>query len=273
MSLIAEVVKSVLIPGSLAFLLLGLGVGVVLLYLGKWGARQGRRWLTALALLYAVLGLPAVSNSLIAGLRPEHMPLRAREDARGARVVAVLGNGVVGYADAERVIHQITRRTAFAVLEGVRVIELLAPDAVIVSGGIPEGSAQRVPESEVMRDELVALGVPASRIVLESASRNTGEQLANIARIVRERALTGPMVLVTTPAHSRRALMLADHEGLDIVPSMADELRYDSGQGSWHDWVPTIAALRGSESAIYEYMANLYENFRIRLPRPVLRQP
>jgi uncharacterized SAM-binding protein YcdF (DUF218 family) len=252
---IAEVVKSVLIPGSVQFLLLGLGLGVVLLHAGKAGMRWGRRWLTLLALLYLVLALPLVSNALIAGLEPDYTPIRTKEDARGASVVAVIGNGVVTYASRDRAIQGFARRTAFAVLEAVRIHDLIQPSWMIASGGIPNPSSQTKPESEVMRDELVRLGVPSDRILLESGSRNTAEQTTNIAALLREKGLTGPVVLVTTPAHSRRVLMLAGKEGIDLVLGVADELRYDEGGAGWQVIVPTTGALVGSASAVYEYIA------------------
>ena len=251
----AEIVKAALIPGSLPFLLLGLGVGVVLLYLGKWGARMGRRWLTALALLYMVLALPIVSNTLIGVLEPEYPPVVTRDDARGARVLVVLGNGTITYTVPPHAIHQFMRRTAFAVLEGARIFALIDPAWVIVSGGIVDPDSQRAPESEVIRDEMVKLGVPADRVLLESRSRNTSEQLANVAQLLREQHLEGAVVLVTTPAHARRALTLASGEGLDVVPSMAGALRYDGGVSGWRQWIPSVDAIRGSESAIYELMA------------------
>lgn len=260
--MLAEIVKSALVPGSTAFLLLGLAAGVTLLYLGKAGSRLGRRWLTALVLAYVVLALPAVSNALIAGLEPDFPTIVSRDDVRGARALVVLGNGVVTYATREHWIHQFARRTAHAVLEGARLYTLTQPDVVIASGGIADPSSQRAPESEVIRDELVRLGVPRDRILLESASRNTREQMANVAQLARAKSLAGPLVLVTTPAHARRALMLARREGLDIVPSMADTLRYDSEAGGWRNWLPTIAALRGSESAAYEYLAVAYDWLR-----------
>lgn len=254
--MLAEAVKTLLIPGSLTFLLIALVLGVIMLHAGSTGMRWGRRWLTTLTLSYLVLALPVVANVLIAGLEPEVRPIHSSADVEGARTLVVIGNGVVTYAVGERAIHQFARRTAFAVLEGARLYALFQPEWVIVSGGIPNPDSQQEPESVVIRNELVKIGVPRDRILLESDSRNTAGQLRNVARLVRERNIQEPLVVVTTPAHARRVMLMATEEGLDFVLATADALRYDAGEeAGWRNWVPSVSALRGSESALYEYLA------------------
>src|SRR5207248_2265113 len=156
-----------------------------------------------LALFYSLLGLPIVSNALIQGLQADYARLQRPSDARGARVVVVIGAGVVSYAADGHTLHQLDRRTAYSVLEAARVNQLLDACWVIASGGIANTVSQTAPESEVMRDQLITLGVPAAKILVESESRNTAEQIANISRMVRERRLPEPVVLVMTPAQAR----------------------------------------------------------------------
>jgi uncharacterized SAM-binding protein YcdF (DUF218 family) len=256
---VVEFVKNALIPGSTPFLLLGLGLGVTLLYCGRRFAQWGRVWLTALAALYLVLSLPAVSSALIASMSGPYGSIRDAGDARGARVVVAIGNGAVTYAAGEQALHQLGRRTAYIVLETARLYRLLAPEWVVSSGGIPDSRSQQRPESEIMRDALVTLGVPADRIVLESGSRNTAEQLAGIARVAADRHASGPLVLVTSPAHARRVMLAARRHGVDAVLSTSDQLVYADSERAW---LPSFDALRGSESALYEGMAVAYYWFR-----------
>jgi hypothetical protein len=44
-------------------------------------------------------------------------------------------------------------------------------------------------------------------------------------------------------------------QGVDAIPSVTPDLRYDEGRTGWTRWWPSMAALRGSESAMYEYLA------------------
>ena len=51
---------------------------------------------------------------------------------------------------------------------------------------------------------------------------------------------------------------LARTAGLDAVASVTPELRYDDGRTGLGRWWPSFAALAGSQSAVYEYLAQIY---------------
>ena len=108
-----------------------------------------------------------------------------------------------------------------------------------------------------MRDQLVIFQVPSDRILVESRSRTTSEQAANVTEIIEERRLAGPIVAVTTAAHMPRVMAEFGAHARDVVPSVASALRYDEGQTGWRRWVPSTAALRGSETVLYEVLARL----------------
>ena len=63
METIATIVKNFLIPGSTSFLLLGLLIGVVFVYLGRNWSQWGRRLLLAMLVLYSVMSLPIASET------------------------------------------------------------------------------------------------------------------------------------------------------------------------------------------------------------------
>ena len=119
----AAFVKAALVPGSLGFLMVGLVVGLVLLYAGQRPARWARSWITALTLLYLVMSLGPVSGALTAGLEGAHGSIE-NTGARGARVVVAIGEGAVTYADGPQAIHQMGRHTAFTVLETERAAQI-----------------------------------------------------------------------------------------------------------------------------------------------------
>lgn len=253
--MMVELAKTALVPGSIGFLSVGLAGGVVLLYAGANAARWGRRALTALVVIYALLAMPAVSNMLVQVLQAADPPLVRSSDAKGATVVVVIGAGVVSYEADGKTIHQLARRTTFALLEAVRVHKLIGASWVIASGGVADPLAQSEPESIAIGDHLVSLGIPRDQILHESHSRNTAEQLANVTQLVRERKLPEPVILAVVPAQSRRAMLLARKHNLEAIPSIAARLRYDHGQAGWRQWRPNVDALRGSEAAMYEYLA------------------
>jgi uncharacterized SAM-binding protein YcdF (DUF218 family) len=251
---LGRLVKAWLVPGSTTLLLLALALGVVLLYGGPLAWRLGRLWLALVLVAYLVLATPAVANGLLSSLQGSAGSLTKIEEARGASVLVVLGNGAVGYRQGDLVVHYLLRRTAFCVLEAARLHALLKPSLVILSGGPPPQHAGDLPEAEVMRRELLRQGVPDDVLLVEGASRNTAEQADNVVALLRPRNVTH-IVLVTTPGHVERATALLVRRGIDVTPSVPLALRYGQADDSWWRWVPSMAALRGSESAMYEYLA------------------
>jgi len=169
----AAIVKQVLIPGSMTFLIMGLGLGVILLNAGRTAIPWGRVWLTTLFGLYVLLSLPAVAHALIGNLQQPHGTIYLASEAGGARVLVVIGNGSVRYAAMEFAVDQLTRRSVFCVFEAARLYRLIDPDWVVASGGIAGSDPHARPESELMREQLITCGVVAERIVLESTSRTT----------------------------------------------------------------------------------------------------
>jgi uncharacterized SAM-binding protein YcdF (DUF218 family) len=111
---------------------------------------------------------------------------------------------------------------AARVVEAVRVYELIAPEWVISTGGLPNPAQKVQPAAEMMRDELVVLGVPASAILVESASRNTYEEAVNVASILRDLGAS-QLVLVTSESHMRRAVGAFRAQGLSPVAAPAPD--------------------------------------------------
>ena len=60
MPVLVTIVKTYLMPGTTWFLVIGVALGLVLLY-GSRSAAWGRRWLVALVLLYVTMSVPAVA--------------------------------------------------------------------------------------------------------------------------------------------------------------------------------------------------------------------
>jgi uncharacterized SAM-binding protein YcdF (DUF218 family) len=256
---LVTIVKYWLIPGSMAFLIAGLIGGVVLLNAGSSVEPWAREWLTALLVLYWLLSLPIVANYLVASLCSGFGTIRAPTDAAGARVLVVFSNGSVHYESGTFSADMLTRRSFFCVFEAARLWRVVHPDWVVVSGGVADLNARARSESELLREQLVRFAIPADRILLESTSRTTSEQISNVARLVEDGGLPRPVVVITTAAHMRRVMRLVRERKLAAIPSVAPGLRYDQGRAGWSLWIPSFAALRGSESALYEYFALVYE--------------
>lgn len=257
MHVIAELVKAYLVPGSISFLVFGLVVGVGLLYGGERMRRWGRRCLTALALIYCALSTPLVADWIAQGLIGGFQPLARPDEARGADAIVVLSVGSTAYVVHGQEVPELGKDTAFNVLEAARVFRLLEGRPwVVASGGQGDPDKPRTPDSEMMRDALVRLGVSRDRVLLESRSRNTREQALYTAELLRERRIR-TIVLVTAPEHMARAVGTFEALGFTVVPSVS-AFKAPQPASLAARLRPSRTALLQSDWAVYEYLARVF---------------
>ena len=253
METIATVVKNFLIPGSTSFLLLGLLIGVVFVYLGRNWSQWGRRLLLAMLALYSVMSLPIASDVIGAGLDQGHSPLMTRTAAKGATAVVVLSGGSSTYRTELGEINSMSGPTAFRTLEAVRIYRLLDDPWVIVSGGIGNAHTTLTPESKPMKASLIEAGVPHERILLEPASRNTYEHALNLGPLLTDYSIDS-FVLVTSPSHMWRSRATFEAQGLKVISSAATE--HSIGQAAFgNPFIPSMRALENTRVYLREYLA------------------
>jgi uncharacterized SAM-binding protein YcdF (DUF218 family) len=100
-----------------------------------------------------------------------------------------------------------------------------------------------------MREELVQLGVPRDRILVETASRNTREEALVIEPMLRR--LGNPqVVLVTSHTHMRRSIGTFRAVGITAIPAIARDPRPEVPLSEWI--LPTGRALRASGEVVHE---------------------
>jgi uncharacterized SAM-binding protein YcdF (DUF218 family) len=175
----------------------------------------------------------------------------------GDVAVVVLGSGdevVDGWEDQLIV---TTTVEGARVLEAARVFRLIAPAWVIASGGDPLGTGP--PSSITMRDELMRLGVPDVRILLESRPRDTHEEAIRIAPMLRSLGVR-QLVLVTSESHMRRALGTFRAVGWNAVPAIAPGPRHPAHRFEWI--LPTRRGLDFSGAVIHEAIGIPYYAIR-----------
>lgn len=163
---------------------------------------------------WALFALPAVSNRLFAALeagaertfRPE-----ARYDA-----VVLLGGAVspLGSTREEPAWNDNVER-----LLVVRELLLSGRAEVAVVSGGSLGTEALLTEAEYLARELVALGVPAERVLVEATATNTREN-ATASRVLLEGRGARSLLLVTSAFHAPRALGCFRAVGLepDVLP-------------------------------------------------------
>src|SRR5206468_9967882 len=121
------------------------------------------------------------------------------------------------------------------------------------SGGASgEGSE---PECEAMQSAALQLGIPRDRIVLESESHNTRQAAEAIRRLLTDRA-GEPLVLVTSPAHIRRAMGTFRAVGLNPIPSPSAYKSVHSMER--RRWLPSDSGLVLQTTVVYDVVATWY---------------
>jgi uncharacterized SAM-binding protein YcdF (DUF218 family) len=205
------------------------------------------------------LATPLLSQALVYGLNARYRPIRSAIDAPGADTVIVLSTGVQRYHANNQEVIAPSGETAHNALEVARLYRVLNGPRVIASGGIVDVGLGQAPESELLRRTLVALGVPNDRIVLETHSRTTRENVVNVMEMLGPQPR--PCVLVTTPQHMGRALEVFSAQGLKAIPSVS---AYQTAR--WRPFpaslLPALDALQSSTWAVYEYLARAYYRLR-----------
>ncbi len=250
-----EVVKSMLVPGSTGFLLLGVTIGVALLMAGQRARRWGVGWLAALAAAYWLLSLPVTATSLERALTGASRPLQEAADAPGAQAIVVLGGGSETFRADELAFSAPSEASALRALEAARVYAMVPTLMVIPSGG-PGGEAGRgEPESTVMRRVLVAHGIPEAVIVEEAMASSTREEALALEGLLAARGV-GRVIVVTSPTHMRRALGALAAVGIWPIGSPSRE--HTESRSPTSPLLPSERALGDSRQALREVMALIY---------------
>lgn len=240
-------------PTSVTFVIVVLAIGVAMAFLRRTAPLARWYFLAAFAGFW-MCSTPACVDRLIAWNSGDFRPLAHASDARGARIVVVLGGGHRAARVGDYVVNETSGTTPFRVIEGARLYRLLDHPTIILSGGNTGTDPMAPSESEAMRDAIVPLGVPADHLVLERESKNTLGQAALVSRLLADR-IREPIVLVTTPMHMRRALSMFRKAGLDAVPSVS---AYRSDRPAPRRWLPNDATFLAMDLFVYDVAANIY---------------
>jgi uncharacterized SAM-binding protein YcdF (DUF218 family) len=250
---IVEWIKRLLIPGSISFLLIGLVIGVALLF-RQPKSRWGRRWLLGLLVLYWILSTPAVVLMLEDVINGDYQPLTTSEMA-DIEAIVVLGGGTITYEARGYEYGLLGKTTTLRVLEALRLYHLGNDPIIIVSGGSDEGGGKTQAESEVMLQVMLGYDIPADRLVEDSLSDNTLEEAINIAQILNDLGVSR-FALVTSPTHMPRSVAVFQAQGLEPLPAVA--LQHSETVPLTSSLFPATDALKASHGVFREIMATVY---------------
>lgn len=203
------------------------GAPIVMLFVAALWTRRGERtrgkWLTAIAIGYALISIYVVAHTMRRLLAAGFHPFATADAPDGRTAVVLLGSASITATGWNGDKYSVVNGPATErVLEAVRVYRLIHPQWVISSGGLSDPRDPNEATGLTMRDALVQLGVPPERIRVETVSRNTHDEAVVIAPILAS-LRTERVVLVTSDVHMRRSVGTFRAAGIEVVPAIAND--------------------------------------------------
>ncbi|MFK8075894.1 MAG: YdcF family protein [Granulosicoccus sp.] len=202
--------------------------------------------------MYAIASAPILVNPQVNFLEKQH---DREEPCAASSHIVLLSGGVSSRARSADQFDRMSNATFVRATEAYKIISE-EPDAKLIISG---GKLYEVAEAQVIGNYLESLGVPEERIILEEESRNTYENALNVAAILANEDVQGPVRLVSSAMHMHRAmgsfkLALSDTD-ISVCPVSVDFLGLPNIQ--FYGWVPQVTALKKFDHLIHEVVALL----------------
>ena len=196
------------------------GIFIVALFALAWYAwkRRGERriaaLLFALTFVFYLLCTSVVAERTLGWLEQAYLP--PVEPA--GDVIIMLGGGAMPDSPDVDGVGALCASPANRLLTAVRLQRKLGVPILLSGGQVYEDTGA---EAKIARRILIDLGVPESKILVETRSINTTQNARYSAEILRAQGLTQP-ILVTSAFHMKRAVLNFKKQGIDVVPYPAD---------------------------------------------------
>lgn len=196
------------------------GIFIVALFALAWYAwkRRGERriaaLLFALTFVFYLLCTSVVAERTLGWLEQAYLP--PAEPA--GDVIIMLGGGAMPDSPDVDGVGALCASPANRLLTAVRLQRKLGVPILLSGGQVYEDTGA---EAKIARRILIDLGVPESKILVETRSINTTQNARYSAEILRAQGLTQP-ILVTSAFHMKRAVLNFKKQGIDVVPYPAD---------------------------------------------------
>jgi uncharacterized SAM-binding protein YcdF (DUF218 family) len=224
-------------------------------------SRPPRMILLVVVIWYCTVGIYPIPHALGHLWSREFAPLTRSDVPPGRVAIVLLGSGsftAVDWAGNRAVIPDpIGLERA---LEAARLWALLDPAWVISSGGPASRGSSDFTSGEAMRDALVRLGVPASRVILKDDAADTHDEAQNVAGLL-PGLHVDHVVLVTSAVHMRRARATFRAAGVSVIPAPARE--DEAGILGWRmKYLPSERGLYEASLTAHEVLGAAYYRLR-----------
>ena len=242
------------------------GLLLLLIAICAWLLLSPRSWrarvtLVAVVVWYTLLSINPIPDAVGRYWSRGFAPLERSAVPPGRAAVVLLGSGSYTAFDWTNNRTAVPDPIGLArTLEAARVYKLIDAAWVVSSGGLPSRRSPTVPPGETMKDTLLRLGVPASRIIVKNLALDTHDEAMNVAALLPSLHVDH-VVLVTSGVHLRRATGAFRAVGIDVIPAPARE--DVPGRASWMTtYLPSQYGLFESALVGHEIFGWVYYKFK-----------
>lgn len=223
--------------------------------------RRMPRWL-ALALLVLELSLvfamtPAGANLLVHSVE-SRVPPASTCGRPTPTAIVVLSGGVEGHVHRTDDYSALTRTSLQRLFAAVALWQAHPDAMLVISGGSPHGS---VAESEILASLAQRMGVPAGKLQVETRSRTTWENAANLAQA--RPALPRRIWLVSSALHLPRASLAFRAFGFEPCAWSSNSV-YRPFSTSLGYFMPQNSSLAKTDHVIHESLGGWVYAWRAR---------
>jgi uncharacterized SAM-binding protein YcdF (DUF218 family) len=203
----------------------------------------------------SLLILFLASNKVLVNEITRAWELEPRKEASIPETAVILG----GYAEFDAHRNRVQMSDAADRLYSVvNLYQQKRIKRIILSGGSSSVTGRTKPEADYVLPILKNYGIPDSSVIKESKSRNTHENALNTAKILKEKHIEGPILLVTSSFHMRRSMGIFTKAGIDVRPYPVHFIS-DYGRGYFLPdfFIPSSEALFRCDAIIKEWVGYL----------------
>lgn len=133
---------------------------------------------------------------------------------------------------------------------------------LLLSGASGQIMGDKINEARLVKDFLQDLGIPSGDIIVEDQSRNTFENAAFSAKIIRDSFPDASAVVVTSGYHMRRARACFRKQNLDVKFMPTDTRTYSWSWRIDRILIPSHQSLEIWDKLIKEWVGMVYYKMR-----------
>ena len=236
----------------LALMVLGL---ILTRRLPKKRRYQLGRWALFLGVcILVLLSTKPMSEWLVYSLECQHQ-MPSDEVLSALDIVVILGGGMYPQKGL-RMWSELSGPAYSRLCNGVRIFKQSSAGTLALSGGGPKDGIES--EAEVMKALAMELGVPESRMITETESRNTMENAAKLAKLLSS-TQARRIGLVTSALHMPRSVKVFREKFPNdtIVPVPVNYL-YSLDWSNPRCYIPSADTLANSHYALHEWIGMVW---------------